>query len=139
MYHIERLTAPNRLQLAEIIELYRAEGWWWKDEQHLDVAEKIVLGSYRFLTAISHDKIIGMARVISDGVSDAYIQDVAVIEKMRGHGIGSALVETLIGELKDAGISWIGLIAQGGSHPLYHRLGFAPMINAVPMIYLAGE
>ena len=118
MYHIEQLTAPNLQQLQQIVKLYRDEGWWWQDEEHLDVAEKIVTGSYLFLVAVNEAAIIGMGRAISDGTSDAYIQDVAVARKIRGRGVASALLEALIRQLKQSGIDWIGLIAEKGSHPL---------------------
>jgi len=136
MYHIERLTAPTAAQLRQVIALYRAENWWWQDEEHLDVADGIVTGSFCFLVAVNDGNIVGMGRAISDGISDAYIQDVTVRQDMRHHGIGSALLQALLHHLQQAGIDWIGLIAERGSYPLYEKQGFSAIHDAVPMLHL---
>jgi GNAT superfamily N-acetyltransferase len=134
MYHIIPIESATHQQLKQIIALYRDEKWWWDKTEHIEVAEKIISGSFCFLVAVCDDEIIGMGRAISDGVSDAYLQDVAVRKDMRGKGIGSALIRALIRRLKDSGIDWIGLIAERGSHHFYEKLGLFPMINAVPML-----
>ena len=95
---------------------------------------RIVAGSHFFMIATAGDKIIGMGRAISDGVSDAYIQDVVVEQAFRGNRIGSALVGRLVDALKRDGIEWIGLIAEKGSRKFYDSLGFGPMAGAVPML-----
>ena len=95
---------------------------------------RIVTGSHLFIIATTGDEIIGMGRAISDSVSDAYIQDVAVEYEFRGRRIGSTLVEKLSEALRRDGIEWIGLIAEKGSSPFYETLGFAPMQDAVPML-----
>jgi len=136
MYHIIHLESATHHQLKQIIALYRAEKWWWEEEEHIEMAEKIISGSFCFFAAVYHGEIIGMGRAISDGVSDAYLQDVAVRKDMRGRGIGSALIRALIGRLEDSGISWIGLIAERGSLPFYEKLGLFPMINAIPMLLI---
>ena len=75
-----------------------------------------------------------MGRAISDGVSDAYIQDVAVKEEYQDKGVGSALIEMIIERLRDDNIGWIGLIAEKGSHLFYKKFGFDKMIEATPLI-----
>jgi len=54
--------------------------------------------------------MIGMGRSLSDLTSDAYIQDVVVLQAYRGRGIGKKIIEKLITGLKDHGVDWIGLI-----------------------------
>lgn len=95
---------------------------------------RIVSGSHRFLAALNKGRLIGMARALSDGVSDAYIQDVIVDPDFRGKGIGAGLVETLARRLKDDGVNWIGLVAENGSEAFYGRIGFSKMNNSVPML-----
>jgi spermidine synthase len=77
--------------------------------------------------------MVGMARVLSDGASDAYIQDVTVLGTYRRRGIGRRLVAELIAYLKEKKIGWIGLIAEPGSEPLYRRMGFEPLAGHTPM------
>jgi len=52
-----------------------------------------------------------MGRAISDGISDAYIQDVTVLSEFRGQGIGTGIVQEILKQLRDDGLQWIGLIA----------------------------
>jgi spermidine synthase len=80
-------------------------------------------------------KAVGMGRAISDGVSDAYLQDVAVLSLYRNQGIGQKIVETLVEICHNSGIEWIGLVAQPGTVSLYHRCGFQILENHTPMKY----
>ncbi len=75
-----------------------------------------------------------MGRAISDDVSDAYIQDMAVLEGERGSGAGGAILETIIKRLKNDGIKWVGLIAQDNSEYFYRKSGFKTLKKAHPML-----
>ena len=75
-----------------------------------------------------------MGRAVSDGVSDAYIQDVVVLKKFRRAGIGNRIIEKIIECLRSRRIGWIGLIAEPGTQPFYQRLGFAAMAGYTPML-----
>ena len=83
----------------------------------------------------SSGKAVGMGRVISDGVSDAYLQDVAVLPSYRNRGIGQKIVEKLVEICQNAGIEWIGLVGQPGTVSLYHRCGFQEMEGHIAMKY----
>jgi GNAT superfamily N-acetyltransferase len=76
-----------------------------------------------------------MGRVIADGISDAYLQDLITDPRFRGRGIGKSIVSVLVAHCKKAGITWIGLIAEPGSEEFYLPLGFERMEGYVPMIY----
>ena len=65
-----------------------------------------------------------MGRVVSDGVSDAYIQDVVVLDDWRGKGIGKAIVKKLLDFCLEHKLLWIGLVAEPGTKGLYTPLGF---------------
>jgi len=124
----------------EIVELYKAGGWW-KDSYDSSGIKSLIAGSFAFAVAIDKDsgKAIGMGRIISDRMSDAYIQDLVVLLAYRGQGIGEQLVETLLNHCLSKGISWIGLIAEPGQDDFYSSLGFKPMENHTPMIYQTEE
>jgi ribosomal protein S18 acetylase RimI-like enzyme len=96
----------------------------------------MIRGSYCFMVARTLDgRIIGMARVISDGFSDAYIQDVAVLESYRRQGVGRELVRRLTQLCVSRKIGWIGLVAEPGTQGLYEELGFGPLSGYQPMLY----
>lgn len=79
--------------------------------------------------------LVGMGRVISDGCSDAYIQDVVVLSNLRGKGIGAEIIKRLTSHCIEHKITWVGLIAEPGVNSFYERLGFEPMQNYQPMLY----
>ena len=116
----------------EIEELYRHAGWWEEDWSRSFIAPMIE-GSFLFAGAFLEHRLIGMGRALSDGVSDAYIQDVAVLREFRGQHIGSEIIDFLVKELRCRGIDWIGLIGEPGTKGFYQRLGFQEMQEFIPM------
>ncbi len=120
----------------EIVALYRAGGWW---EDSFDPAgiPALIRGSFAFVVAADTKtgQAVGMGRALSDGVSDAYIQDLVVLPGYRGRDLGTAIASLLIARCRDAGVSWIALIAEPGSEKFYLPLGFARMEGYVPLIY----
>lgn len=111
--------------VKEIVELYEAGGWWREDPTWREVIPAMVRGSFCFLVAReAGGRLVGMGRVISDGVSDAYIQDVVVDRAHRGRGVGREIVRRLTHRCVEAGISWIGLVAEPGTRGFYETLGY---------------
>jgi GNAT superfamily N-acetyltransferase len=120
---------------ADMRALYHAgdwdiEGW---DDTHLD---SIVRHSFAFVAAVIPDgSWVGMGRLISDGVSDAYLQDIVVLPEWQGQKIGSAIVSMLLKICENYGISWIGTIAGPQTEYFYRRFGLAKMNSYTPMRY----
>ena len=119
-----------------IVALYQAGGWWRETPSARAVIPAVIRGSFCFMVAREADgRIVGMGRVISDGVSDAYIQDVVVLAPHRGRGIGRELVRRLTARCIGAGIGWIGLVAEPGTQPFYQPLGFSPLAGYQAMLH----
>lgn len=120
----------------EIVQLYKAGGWW-KDTYDTAGIPQLITGSFAFAVAVDPNtgKSVGMGRVISDGVSDAYIQDLVVLPSFRGQNIGKKIAQKLIDFCLSKGIVWIGLIAEPGSSAFYTSLGFKTMDQHIPMRY----
>lgn len=120
----------------EIVNLYKAGGWW-KENYDSSGIKNLIKGSYAFAVAIDKqsEKAIGMGRIISDGVSDAYFQDIVILPKYRNKGIGKKIVEALLERCISVGILWVGLIAEPDQDDFYSSLGFKPMKKYVPMKY----
>jgi aralkylamine N-acetyltransferase len=120
----------------EIVRLYQAGGWW-KDSYDKQGITPLIKGSFAFAVAVDKrtSKPVGMGRVISDGVSDGYIQDLVVLPEYRKNGIGNRIVSKLVETCTAKGLGWIGLIAEPGSENFYRSLGFNVMPGHIPMIY----
>jgi spermidine synthase len=131
----------NDVSVDQLISIYKDAGWWVEGNDDVDPSfiNKIVKGSFCFAVAIFEDNIIGMGRAISDGVSDAYIQDVAVLNKYRNNGIGKLLMEEIIKYLKSNNINWIGLISEPNAVNFYEKIGFNKMENFIPFLLKAGQ
>ena len=123
----------------EIADLYRAGGWW-KEEYDPAALGSLIQGSFSFAVAVDKKtgRAVGMGRVISDGVSDGYIQDLVVLPEYRKSGIGREMVSALVDRCMKSGITWIALIAEPDTENFYLPLGFRPMQGHVPLI-LRGE
>jgi len=120
----------------QLKNLYKEAGWWtqYEDSADPELIDKIIQGSFCFAVASINDRIIGMGRAISDGASDAYIQDVTVSTKFRGKGIAALIMDTLIQFLKDKNIGWIGLVSEPKAVSFYRRYGLSQMADYVPFI-----
>ena len=118
----------------EIVELYKAGGWW-KNHYNKSGISDLIKGSFVFAVVINKKgrKAIGMGRVISDGVSDAYIQDLIILPEYQKFGIGKKLVEKLVKYCQQQQIKWIALIAEPNQDGFYSKIGFKKMKNYIPM------
>ena len=128
--------AVEEAPLEEIVELYKSAGWWREVPEARAIIPNMIRGSFRFMVArLPEGRIVGMARVISDGYSDAYIQDVVVLPSHRGRGIGRELIRRLTEYCITRKIAWIGLVAEPGTREFYEELGYGPLTGYQPMLY----
>lgn len=67
---------------------------------------------------------IGLARVVTDRATYAYLCDVYVLETHRGHGLGKWLIETVMAHPDLQGLRRFQLVTRD-AHGLYSRHGFA--------------
>ncbi len=123
----------------EIVELYRVGGWW---KEHCDPTEvpAIISGSFAFVVAVekSIGKAIGMGRALSEGVSDAWIQDIVVFDSWRGKGIGRSIVKALLDYCLEKKLTWIGLVAEPDTREFYTPLGFRELPGE-PLVFQPEE
>jgi ribosomal protein S18 acetylase RimI-like enzyme len=117
-----------------IAGLYRAGGWW-NEEWDPAGLRALIAGSFAFAVAVDPvtERAVGMGRVISDGISDGYVQDLVVLPDYRGQGIGTMILSTLLDYCKSAGVTWVALIAEPGTEEFYTALGFRRMEGHTPM------
>src|SRR5882724_3655466 len=78
--------------------------------------------SYSVCIARIGDQIVGTARVLSDGVCNAYMVDVWTASRMRRQGIAREMIRRLLDGLEG---QHIYLQADDDVAEIYRRLGFA--------------
>jgi len=128
-----KVAIVKTVDTEQLKTLYKEAGWWDEsDNADPNLINKIIQGSFCFAAASINDKLIGMGRAISDGVCDAYIQDVAVLHEFRRKGIGVLIMDELVKYLKSKNINWISLISEPKAVSFYQRYGFSRMTDYVP-------
>ncbi|HOI14053.1 MAG TPA: GNAT family N-acetyltransferase [Methanoculleus sp.] len=124
----------NVWDVETIADLYRAGGWW-NEEWNPEGLRALIAGSFAFAVAVDTGagRAVGMGRVISDGVSDGYVQDLVILPRYRGRGIGTMILSALLDYCTSTGVAWVALVAEPGTEPFYTALGFRRMEGHIPM------
>lgn len=91
------------------------------------LAHSLCFGVYAMDGGVRHQ--IGLARVISDFATYAYLCDVYVLEAYRGRGLGAWLMETVVAHPELQGLRRFCLFTRD-AHGLYARFGFGSMPEA---------
>jgi len=115
-YSFERPLVPQDVQ-----QLLKQTGW--ASARDIPGIEKMLANSFLTVGVWDDDRLIGFARVLSDGVYRALIDDVVVDESYRGKGIGTEMMKHLLSRLEQ--VEEIFLRTGKEMVPFYERLGFA--------------
>lgn len=112
--------AHSAIDLPQLAAIFAAAGWGWRGADPAKLAA-LVEGSRFVVSAHDEERMIGFARAISDGVTNAYVSTVAVLPAYRGRGIGAELVNRLL-----AGRDEIRFVLHAGPgvQEFYRKLGF---------------
>jgi GNAT superfamily N-acetyltransferase len=111
----------DRIDVAAVHDFLSNESYWARGRS-LETQARLVRESARVVGLYRYDAQIGFARVVSDGISVAYLADVYVLSEARGKGLGLELVGETINYEPLAHVSW--LLHTEDAHRLYARLGF---------------
>ncbi len=98
--------------------------------------EIIFNNSYAVVFVYDEEKIVGVARALSDGVCQAAIYNVALEEEYQGHGIGRSLIEKLLEQLKGQNVI---LYTHPRTVNLYEKFGFRRSKTAMCMFQESQE
>ena len=83
----------------EILNLYKSVGWI-NYTYNPKMLEKAYANSLRILGAYEGEKLIGIIRVVGDGHSVVFIQDLLVYPEYQRRGIGTALLKQILIDYK---------------------------------------
>ena len=117
-------TDPARIDIESVHRFLSDEAYWSpgvpQDVVRRAIAGSLVFGLYRGSAQV------GLARVVSDRATFAWLCDVYVLEEHRGHGLGKWLMECVKAHPELQGLRrW--LLATRDAHGLYEQFGFEPV------------
>jgi GNAT superfamily N-acetyltransferase len=116
------LRRADRVTPAEYRTLVTAVGW--RPVAQSDADLEAALGISWNVTARTQDgQLIGLARVLDDGVLYASVWDILVLPERQRRGIGRALLNAVLEHT--AGRRLVSLIATPAGEALYRSAGFA--------------
>ncbi len=117
----------RNLDLYELEELCDAVGW---SRRPLRKVKKAIEHSFVVVTMWevrgSYRRLVGFSRATSDHAFNATIWDVVVHPEFQSRGLGKALMQSIVKELRREDISNITLFADPQVVKFYQGLGFRP-------------
>ena len=84
----------NEYHEQEILNLYKSVGWV-NYVNHPEMLKNAYESSLKILGAYNGEKLLGIIRVVGDGYSIIYIQDIIVLPEYQHQGIGTALINKM--------------------------------------------
>jgi GNAT superfamily N-acetyltransferase len=83
----------------DLLSLYSDVGWT-AYTTNLPQLQRAVAASRLVISAWEQDELIGLARVVGDGETIAYVQDILVKEAWQNKGVGKELMRRIFEEVK---------------------------------------
>ena len=118
-------TDPARLD-PRVIHQFLTDSYWAKgigiDRVTKSLRNSLCFGLYH------KSEQVGLARVITDFATYAYLCDVFVVKAHRGQGLGKWLVNSVLAHPQLQEIRRFQLVTRD-AHRLYASVGFAPQSN----------
>ena len=109
--------------INDVLHLYQAVGWTNYTHQP-QMLEQALSHSLAIYLALDGDAVVGLIRLVGDGFSSVFVQDLIVLPTYQSQGIGSRLMKQALGDFKDA--YQVQLVTDQTEKTLgfYHSLGF---------------
>lgn len=79
----------------EILHLYQSVGWTNYADQPA-MLKNAYANSLMILGAYENEKLLGIIRIVGDGYSIIYIQDLLILPEYQHQGIGTALIRSVL-------------------------------------------
>ena len=89
------------VKLEDVLNLYQAVGWTNYTNQP-QMLEQALSHSLVIYLALDGDAVVGLIRLVGDGFSSVFVQDLIVLPTYQRQGIGSALMKQALGDFKGA-------------------------------------
>ena len=125
------------VSIDDVLHLYLAVGWTNYTNQP-QMLEQSLAHSLAIYVARDGEEIVGLVRLVGDGFSSVFVQDLIVLPSYQRQGIGGALMKEALGDFKDA--YQVQLVTDQTEKTLgfYRSLGFETLstFDCTGMIWL---
>ena len=95
------ITKETSVSIDDVLHLYQAVGWTNYTNQSQMLAQAL---THSLAIYLAHDgeEIVGLVRLVGDGFSSVFVQDLIVLPSYQRQGIGRDLMKEALGDYKDA-------------------------------------
>jgi GNAT superfamily N-acetyltransferase len=123
-------TDNDRLDINAIHDFLATS--YWSPGVPKETVERAIANSLCF--GLFHGPLqVGLARVITDKATFAYLSDVYVLEAHRGKGLSKWMLEVIRDHQELQGLRRF-MLATSDAHALYAQFGFTPLANPSRMM-----
>lgn len=107
----------------ELVDLYDAVGWsaYTRDPARLAAA---VGASLSVVTAREGEELVGLARLVGDGLTIVYLQDILVRPTFQRHGVGRGLFQRALDPYNDVRQKVLITDDEPAQRAFYESVGF---------------
>jgi GNAT superfamily N-acetyltransferase len=105
-------------------ELFATTGWNNSYRANVADLERALAASWCVVAAYDGDQLVGIGRVVSDGVLYAMVYDMIVRPSHQRQGIGAEILRRLVARCRTAGIRNVQLFSAAGISAFYEKRGF---------------
>lgn len=117
------------VRVPALTELFA--GAWWASRRAEGDVRRMLAGSDVVVAVVERasGRLVGFARVLTDGVYLAMVLDVVVAPEVRGRGVGAMVMEAVLGHPSVAGVASVELVCQPELVGFYRRWGFTERVG----------
>ena len=128
------------VKLEDVLHLYQAVGWTNYTNQP-QMLKQALSQSLVIYLALDGDAVVGLIRLVGDGFSSVFVQDLIVLPSYQRQGIGRSLMKEALEDYKDA--YQVQLVTDQTERTLgfYRSIGFETLstYDCIGMIWVDRE
>lgn len=118
-----KITKGTSVSIDDVLHLYQAVSWTNYTNQP-QMLEQSLTHSLAIYVARDGEKIVGLVRLVGDGFSSVFVQDLIVLPTYQRQGIGSHLMKKSLADYKDTYQVQLATEQTEKTLEFYRSLGF---------------
>lgn len=94
-----KLISSKNINEKQLERLYN-DAEWYAYTQDLDVLQNAINQSLEVISAWDGEELVGLIRIVGDGLTIIYIQDILVLKAYQNQGIATRLMQQILKNYK---------------------------------------